>query len=54
MIRIRLLTEQYLPAWSIEKFTEQHTAIFPLLSAKMDSGTAIHFSPLSGLIFRYI
>jgi hypothetical protein len=29
-------------------------AIFPLLSAKIDSGTAIKMSPLLGIIFRYI
>jgi hypothetical protein len=31
-----------------------NSAIFPLLSAKIDSGTAIQISPFLGIIFRYI
>jgi hypothetical protein len=31
-----------------------NSAIFPLLSAKIYSGTDITMSPLLGIIFRYI
>jgi hypothetical protein len=31
-----------------------NSAIFPLLSAKIDSDTAIKTSPRLGIIFRYI
>jgi hypothetical protein len=40
--------------FSLKYLRPKNSAIFPLLSTKIDSGTAIKMLPLLGIIFRYI